>query len=107
MVSANAHHLLENETNAGTIHHHYHYYKHVSIVVYDTDGTIVLYAAGSGPLSSCSANDGKWISSIQASTTYTEVTIIDPLEFATLAGLIGGWLGIMATVGMILFIIYT
>lgn len=76
-------------------------------VVYDTDGTTVLYAAGSGPLSSCSANDGKWTTSIQASTTYTEVTIIDPLEFATLAGLIGGWLGIMATVGMILFIIYT
>ena len=64
-----------------------------NITTTNTITTNITTTTGAGPLASCTANDGKWTTSIQASTTYTEVTIIDPLEFATLAGLIGGWLG--------------
>jgi hypothetical protein len=74
--------------------------------ILDIDGNI-LYSQGAGPIGSCSSNDGKWCTSIQAATTYTEVTVIDPLDFATMTGLVGGWLGIMATVGVILFMSYS
>ena len=44
-----------------------------------------------------------WTTSVQAATTYTEITVLNPLEAGTVLGLVGGWIGLMGTVGVLLF----
>lgn len=72
-----------------------------------TDGT-QLYDRATNPITNrCYTggnwNENCWTTSVQAGTTYTEITVLNPLEASTILGLIGGWIGLMGTVGMVLF----
>ncbi len=75
-------------------------------IVYDKNGGNL----GTLTLADCAANsnsgDNWWQTKLVPPTTYTKITVEDPLNPVSVLGLIGGWLGIMVTVGGAAFFTY-
>ena len=74
--------------------------------VYDKNEVIL----GTLTNADCTANSGGgdywWQTKLVPPTTYTKITVEDPLNPVSVLGLIGGWLGIMVTVGGAAFFTY-
>jgi hypothetical protein len=74
--------------------------------VYDKDGG----SLGILSTSDCTANYNTgsfwWTSKLVPPTTYAQVTVTDPLEPLLVFGLVGGWLGVIATICATAFWLY-
>lgn len=57
--------------------------------------------------SDCTANQNTWwTTKLVPPTTYAEITVVDPLDVITVFGLVGGWLGIIISLGATGFWLY-
>jgi hypothetical protein len=62
--------------------------------------------SGSGCMTGYNSGIGWWGTKIQPPTTYTRITLVDPWDVGLLVALVGGWLGLLASVGAAVFWLY-
>ncbi len=78
--------------------------------VYNVDGSTNSAKTTEMSSSSCSAGynsgSGWWGTKIQPPTTYVKIKVQDPLDFGLVIALIGGWLGLLGSIGSLVFWLY-
>lgn len=74
--------------------------------VYDSAGANLGVLSGSDCASNSNGGGNWWTTKLVPPTTYAEITVVDPLDVITVFGLVGGWLGIIISLGASGFWLY-